>query len=204
MKTSSGSVLLRVSFILMLMVMFLLPFFTFSGYSIIANTLDDMGAQSVPNAWVMNLVFVALAAGSISAGWGYFKGFILHRIVLALFALSLVLMAFFNHVPASNDSFHNISEDGWHSYFASTAGLSFIILSIATSFIMNEQHARFIAMASGISVFFLSVLMSEVAVAAGIWQRLIYIISFAWMIHYFKPENNEKDSCNVLKDNINT
>jgi hypothetical membrane protein len=186
MKTESRIVLLTAACILLLLTMFALPFFTFPGYSIIGNTLNDLGAQSVPNAWVMNLVFVALAIGSISAGWGYYKGFVLHRTFLILFALSLILMAFFNHAPVSNSTLYSMAEDGWHSYFASTARLSFIALSFATNFIMRNQRERLLAMAAGISVLCLSVLISEVKVAAGIWQRLIFIISFGWMIHNFR------------------
>jgi hypothetical membrane protein len=55
---------LAAAFILMLLTMFILPLFSVTEYSLIRNTLSDLGAQSAPYAWIMNSVFVSLAAGS--------------------------------------------------------------------------------------------------------------------------------------------
>ena len=177
---------LTTAYIMMLLAMFLLPWFGVPEYSIIRNTLSELGAQSSPLAWIMNLIFVSLALGSVIAGWGFFEGFVLHRIVLALFGISLTLMAFFNHAPVNPDIQYSIKEAGWNAYFACTAALSFIILSIATGFILEKQHDRQLAIAAGMSVIFLSVLISEADLTAGIWQRIIYIISFGWMIYSFQ------------------
>ena len=185
-KKNRGIIALTVAYILMLLVMFILPLFNLPGYSIIRNTLSELGAQFTPEAWIMNSVFVSLALGSVIAGWGYFEGFGLHRIVLLLFCISLTLTAFFNHAPVNPDIQYNVREAGWHAYFACTAGLSFIILSIATSFILEKQQDRLMAKAAGISSIFFTVMMSEADLLAGIWQRFMFIISFGWMIYTFK------------------
>ena len=109
----------------MLLTMFILPLFSVTGYSLIRNTLSDLGAQSAPNAWIMNSVFVSLAAGSVIAGWEYFEGFMLQRIILVLLGISLTLMAFFNHAPVIPDVKFNIGEDGWHAYFAVYSNILF-------------------------------------------------------------------------------
>jgi hypothetical membrane protein len=188
MKKDSGLIVLGAAYILAILVMFLLPLFSSKEYSISGNTLSELGAQFAPDAWIMNSVFVLLAIGSLTAGWKYYEGFMLHRIILIIFGVSLILLAFFNHAPVIPDLRYNISEDGWHSYFICTAGLSFIILSIATSFILEKQQERFLALAAGISSIFLSVLMSEADRLVGIWQRLMFIISFGWMIYNFKTK----------------
>ena len=59
----------------MFLVMFILPLFSVPGYSIIRNTLSELGAQFAPYAWIMNFIFVSLALGSVIAGWRYFEGF---------------------------------------------------------------------------------------------------------------------------------
>jgi hypothetical membrane protein len=188
-RRNKGISLLAAAYILMILVMFILPLFSVPDYSIIHNSLSELGAQFSTNAWIMNFVFVFLALGSIIAGWRYFEGFVLHRIVLVLFGISLALTAFFNHAPVNPDIQYNISEDGWNSYFISSAGLSFIILSIATSFILEKQLDRLLAVAAGISAILLSVLMSEFDWSAGIWQKLQFIISFGWMIYTFKTRD---------------
>jgi hypothetical membrane protein len=186
MKKIKGIMVLEAACILMLLAMFILPLFSVPEYSLIRNTLSELAAQSAPYAWVMNIIFVSLALGSVIAGWEFFEGFVLHRFILVLFGISLTLMAFFNHAPVNPDIQYNIREAGWHAYFACTTGLSFIILSIATSFILEKQHERQLAISTGISVIFLSVLISEADQAAGVWQRIMYLIYFGWMICSFK------------------
>jgi hypothetical protein len=105
--------------------------------------------------------------------------------VLILFGISLTLTAFFNHSPVNPDIIYNIKEDGWNAYFTCSAGLSFIILSIATTFTLETHQDRLLTLAAGFSAIFLSVLMSEADWSAGISQRLVFIISFGWMIYIF-------------------
>lgn len=180
------SMVLASAFLLILLLMFLLPLFSVPGYSIIRNTVCELGAQSSPHAQIINFTFVFLAIGSVVEGWAFFEGCTLHRILLILFGISLTLIAFFNHAPVDADIRYNLKEAGFHTYFSCTALFSFIILTIATSFIMERQHERFLAIATGLSAIILSVLTSEYDQLAGVWNRLLLIISFGWMIYNFK------------------
>lgn len=185
MKMNSGIILIA-NYILLLLVMFILPLFTSPGYSISRDTLSELGAQNTPHAWIMNFVLVSLALCSVIAGWRFFEGSFTHRFILVMFGISLALSAFFNHAPVNQEIKYNFIEDEWHLYFISTASLSFIILSIATSFILEKQRDRLLAIAAGISAIIISILTTEADQYAGIWQRLMFIISFGWMIYIFK------------------
>jgi hypothetical membrane protein len=189
MNRNKEILILVAAYCLLLMVMFILPNFSTPEYSIASNTLSQLGAQNTPNAWIMNLTFVSLGIGSIIAGWRYFEGFAFQRLFLILFGTSLTLAAFFNHAPINILIQYNIQEDGWHSYFIFTNGLTFVILSVTSTFIIDKQQDRLLAACAGLSAIFLSLLMSEAAQAAGIWQRLFFIISFGWMVYCF---NNGK------------
>lgn len=46
------------AFLLLLTIMFALPFYSVDTYSIIKNTTSHLGAQSSPNAWIMNISFI--------------------------------------------------------------------------------------------------------------------------------------------------
>ena len=173
----------------MLLLMFLLPLFSFPDYSLTEITLSELGAQLVPNAWIINLAFIILASGSLLAGWRHYEGFILHRVLLVLFGLSLSLSAFYNHTPSTPDLLYKVMEGWWHIYFLSTAALSFILLSLATSFIVESRNERLAAIVVGLSILFLSFMMSEHESLAGVWQRLIFIISFGWLIYNFRTKN---------------
>jgi hypothetical membrane protein len=189
MKTNREILILVAAYALLILVMFILPFFSTSEYSIIRNTLSELGAQNTQNAWIMNFTFVSLGIGSIIAGWRYFEGFAFQRLFLFLFGISLTLAAFFNHAPVNTLTQYKIPEDGWHSYFIFTSGLTFIILTVASTFMFKKQADKLLATITGISAIFLSVLMSEAAQMAGVWQRLFFIISLGWMIYTFKARD---------------
>jgi hypothetical membrane protein len=186
MKRKKEILILVAAYALLILVMFILPCYSAPEYSIISNTLSQLGAQNTQNAWIMNFTFVFLGIGSIIAGWRYFEGFAFQRLFLILFGISLTLAAFFNHAPVNTFIQYEISEDGWHSYFIFTNGLTFIILTISSTFIPEKQSDKLLAIVTGVSVLFLSVLMSKAPQTAGVWQRLSFIISFGWMIYSFK------------------
>ena len=189
MKRNKEILILVAGYALLIIVMFILPFYSAPEYSIIRNTLSQLGAQNTRNAWVMNVTFVSLGVGSIIAGWRYLEGFAFQRLFLILLGISLTLAAFFNHAPVNTLIQYNIPEDGWHSYFIFTTGLTFVILTVSTTFILENQTDRLLATAAGVSVIFLSIMMSDVPHTQGVWQRLFFIISFGWMIYCFKTRD---------------
>ena len=178
--------LLTGTFGLMLTAMFILPFFMVPDHSLIRNTISELGAQCSTNSWIMNLVLVALAISSVLAGWRTYEGYDFHRIILLLFGISLALAAVFNHAPVSHAETFNIIEDGWHSYLINTAWLSFIILTFSTSRIQENPGSRLWSVITGLSAISLLLLVKEANQIAGIWQRLQFIISFAWMMYTYK------------------
>ena len=186
MKRKNEILILVAAYALLLLIIFILPIYSTPEYSIVSNTLSQLGAQNTPNAWIMNFTFVSLGIGSIFAGWRYFDGFAFQRLFLILYGTSLTLAAFFNHAPVNTLIQYNISEDGWHSYFIFTAVLTFIILSVSSAFIPEKKTDRLLAIFTGVTVLFLSILISKATQTAGVWQRLSFIISFGWMIHIFK------------------
>jgi Protein of unknown function (DUF998) len=177
-------------YILMILAMFILPLFLVPDQSIVRNTLSELGAQFFHYSWIMNTIFVALAFSSVISGWGCFDGFAFQRFLLVLFGTSLTLAAIFNHAPADPDIQYNISEDGWHTYFTCTTWLTFIILAFSTAMILERPVYRLLSIATGISVLLLLLLTFEAPKVTGIWQRLLFIISFGWMIHTFRIMDN--------------
>lgn len=185
-QKKAGIIFLEGVYMLTLLAMFILPLFLVPDQSIIRNTLSDLGAQLSPYSWIMNSIFAALALSSVISGWRCFEGFVFQRIILVLFGISLILAAIFNHAPSDPDIQYNISEDGWHTYFACTTWLTFIILAFSNALILENPANRLLSIATGISVLLLILLTFEADMVAGIWQRLLFIIAFGWMIYTFK------------------
>jgi hypothetical protein len=186
MKKKTGIFLLTGAYVLMIMAMFILPFFMVPDHSIIKNTISELGAQFSPYSWIINSILTALALSSVISGWRFYESHGFQRFILLLFGFSLSLAAIFNHAPVSSDIQYRITEDGWHSYLMNTTWLSFIILTFSTALIPEKAVNRSYSVITGLSAILLLLLFSEANGTAGIWQRLQFIISFAWMIYTFK------------------
>jgi hypothetical membrane protein len=169
-------------YILMFLVVFILPFFSVREYSILKNTTSHLGAQGAPYAWVMNMVFALLGIATIVDGWMRLSKYWVHKVVLTIFGISLVLTAFFQHAPIVPGVEFNILEDDLHSKFASITGFSFTIFTIAAAFIESTNRRKVIAVVMGIIAILLSILIFNVAELAGVWQRMMFIIMFAWLM----------------------
>jgi len=172
------------AYILMLLVMFILPFFSVDEYSILKNTTSHLGAQGAPYAWVMNVVFALLGTGAIVGGWVRLSNFWLHKAALVVFGTSLFLTAFFQHAPIVPDVGFNVLEDNLHSIFATITGFSFTFFAIASAFIESTRRRKIIAAGVGITATLLSMLIFNVAELAGVWQRMMFIIVFTWLMYF--------------------
>jgi hypothetical membrane protein len=173
------------SYILLILTMFLLPLFSAEGYSIVKHTTSQLGAQKTPNSWVMNIIFVMMGITSIWAGWLHYEGFWFQRILILIFGISLVLVAIYSHAPITEGLTFNKKYDKLHSLFASTTGFSFTVLAISTAFFKEGKSEMILPIMIGVLATILSLLIFKVENLTGIWQRLMFITTFGWMIYEF-------------------
>ncbi len=178
----SGFRYLPCAFLLLLLVMFVLPFFSVSTYSIIKNTTSHLGAQNAPNAWIMNVTFFLVGAACILEAWLHLSRFWFHKILLSIFGLGLIFTALFQHAPIINGVIFNSCEDKLHSIFATIVGFSFTFYAVSAAFIEETVKYWIVDIAVGLIATILSVLMGFLPEYSGIWQRTIFVISFSWLI----------------------
>ncbi len=170
------------SFLLLLPIMFVLPFYSVDTYSIVKNTTSHLGAQSTTNAWIINVAFVLVGISCVLEAWLHLGKYWFHKILLTIFGLSLVFTGIFHHAPIIEGVIFNSIEDRLHSIFATIVGFSFTILAISSAFIEKAVKHRIINIVVGFTATILSMLMLYLPDYSGIWQRAIFIISFAWLI----------------------
>jgi hypothetical protein len=170
----------------MIPVIFILPFYSLESYSILKNTTSHLAAQNTPNAWIMNLVFILLGVATLIEGWAHLKSLWFHKILITIFGLSLIFTAVFQHAPIEQNIPFNIRDDELHSLFASICGWSFVTFAISCSFIEITFMRKALAIVAGVTALVLSILMFNITDYMGIWQRMIFMFSFAWSIFFFE------------------
>ena len=170
------------AFLLLLPVMFILPFYSVGTYSFIKNTMSHLGAQSTTNAWIINVVFVLVGITCVLEAWLHLGNYWFHKILLSIFGLSLVFIGIFHHAPIIEGVIFNSLEDRLHSIFATIVGFLFTVYAISSAFIEIQVKHKVIDIVVGSIATILALLMGSMPDYSGIWQRTILIISFTWLI----------------------
>lgn len=178
-------------YMMLVFVMFILPYYSAEGYLILKNTTSQLGAQNTPNAWIMNITFCLLGIACILEGWTHLKHYYFHKILLSVFAVGLILTAIFQHAPISEGIPYSVLEDKMHSLFATIVGFSFTLFAFSAAFIEKNNINRVIALLAGLIATGLSFLMFNVIDYTGLWQRLMFIISFAWLVFFFEERESK-------------
>ncbi len=182
-------------YIILILVMFILPTFGAEEYSIFLNTTSQLGAQNTPNSWIMNLTFALLGCVCIFEGFLHLKNLWVQKVLLISFGIGLIFTAIFQHAPINEAIPYNILEDNIHSASASVVGFSFTLFAFSVAFIENTDKRRILALLIGMLSIGLSLLMFSVTNYTGVWQRLMFIISFGWMIYFFEGRKIKKTKC---------
>lgn len=173
-------------YLLLLLVMFILPFYSAEGYLISKNTTSHLGAQNTPNAWIMNITFSLLGLACMVEAWFHLKKLWFQKILLSIFGLALIFIAIFQHAPIVEGIPYSELEDNLHSVFALAVGFSFTVFAFSIGFFEKRKIEKIFAISVGLIAPGLSLLIFYVADYSGLWQRMIFIITFAWLIFLFE------------------
>jgi len=183
METTAIKRFAKLSYALFLLVSTGLAFFSLEGYSLLSNTTSHLGAQGSPNAWLMNLVFVCL--GLMAVLTTYTTRIPFHQVMGALFGLSLMMTAFFQHAPLAPGTPINQMHDMWHSVFASSTGFSFTILAAGHVF-LSQHRQRYVALLMAVIAIVVPLGMMAFPAYMGLFQRLMFITAFGWLFFFMK------------------
>lgn len=182
--------LLPTVYLVMVAVIFVLPFYSVAEYSPVRHSISELGAQGAPHAWVMNSVFILLGLASVIDGWPLLPGLWFHRTALAVFGASLVLVGIFQHAPVPAEGPYSVREDDLHSTFSGLVGGSFIALTVATAFGGARVWNRSLGPAVGAFAGLMSLLIFAVPDYAGVWQRLLFCLCFGWLTLFLAEHRN--------------
>lgn len=174
------------SYMLFVLVAFILPFFSFKGYSIINHTTSHLGAQGSPYAFIMNGMFVLL--GLLSFYTFFQTKVVFYQVIGGLFGISLALTGVFLHGPLVEGIVVNTLYDTLHSVFASTTGFSFTFLVFGHAF-MHKGSRRVEGILLGSISTLIPLFMVFHASFQGLYQRMMFLIAFYWIFFVLKVDN---------------
>ncbi len=181
-----------ISFILMIAVIFILPFFGAEGYEIVKNTTSQLGAQNTPNAWVMNITFVCLGITYIYEVISLKNRSWITVLFISSFGLSLIGTALYSHAPITEGVSYSTFEDGVHSFFASTTGFGFVGFAMWTGLSERKRKMKVLGFGVGLLATLLSYMIFNFESLMGLWQRAMFVTSFAWLLYYLNYKRNMK------------
>jgi hypothetical protein len=170
------------SYLTMVVVMFVLPFFSVESYSIVSNTTSHLGAQHAPYAWIMNGVFIMLGVATILLSFVFKDKQPISQYLLVLFGAALIMTAVFRHRPILSDVEFNVMHDQLHSLSASIVGFSFVLFSFSFLISRAKKSIKIIAVLLGTAATLLSLMMLFFPEYMGVFQRIMFIGSFFWII----------------------
>lgn len=166
-------------YILFVLTIFILPYFSFENYSILKHTTSHLGAQGSPNALWMNMTFVILALTTL-----------IHfqvnqdpsqRVLGSLFSLAFLFTGIFPHAPLVDYVEVNVQFDFLHSVFATLTGILFTLLAFSAVFAKYTQKRNLSVIATTISIL-CSILMYFFPSYTGITQRILFVYAFYWIL----------------------
>ncbi|MFU8786789.1 MAG: DUF998 domain-containing protein [Candidatus Izemoplasmataceae bacterium] len=176
-----------ITFTGLFIVMFILPFYSFTNYSVLIHTTSHLGAQGSPNAWIMNSFFILIGLAFIlEHSLVEKRTYYYHKLFGVLFGLGLIGSALFRHAPLVEQVQVNLLHDQLHSVFASLTGFSFTMFALGHVFTEKTMKIKMVSLLIvSISIGF-SMIILNVQEISGIIQRFMFIIAFSYSIYLFE------------------
>ena len=172
------------AYVLLLVTVFVLPLFSFEGYSIVQNTINELGAQKVPGSWVANasimflsLAIVPLATKQLKVYWKQLA--ILYFFCISFFFTGVYQLAGFNF----HDHIFNYTDDALHSLFSMITGFAFSAFCFFFIFIVEKTRERWQTFGAFSLALITPLLMWKHPEYKGIYQRILFLGSFGWLFY---------------------
>jgi uncharacterized membrane protein YidH (DUF202 family) len=106
----------------------------------------------------------------------------LRTAALVIFGIGMIASAIWHHDPIDPALGRNAIDDGRHSIAATVVGIAFtlaVLAQLAQDGWPRRDRLSWLALAAST---LLPVAMALWPDAAGLWQRLMFLISFAWLL----------------------
>ncbi len=159
--------------------------FSTDNYNWTKNTISDLGAQGYDRKLILQIGFLAFGL-TLSVGI-FLNGLSWRTSPILIYGLCVALTGVFCTKPFIDLETYSTTQSTLHSTFAQIAGVSFSIGVLTQLFFTTENNSKLIHLTFFILVIGLSAIFGLLNNYQGIAQRILYLISFIWLIEYYKP-----------------
>lgn len=156
-----------------------------NNYDFSKNTISDLGAQAYARKGIMQIGFLTFGL-TLSVGI-MLNGFSVRTLPILIYALCVVMTGVFCTKPFFTYPTFSETQSTLHSVFAQVAGIAFSIGILTQVFYETEKPVKTVHFIFFLLVIGLSASFGLVTNYQGIAQRLLYLVSFIWLIKFFKP-----------------
>lgn len=153
-------------------------------YNWLQHTISDLGAQGYEYNIIMRSGFVAF--GILMLIGIIWNGLSWNNAAILVYALCVGLSGIYCTKPFYSDQLYNLSEANLHSSFAQVAGVAFSVGILVQMFFERNPTLKYIHLLFFMLVIGFSLLFGIVGKYQGVMQRLLYLVSFIWLLKYYK------------------
>lgn len=149
------------------------------------NTISELGAQGYSNSWIMRsgfIVFGALLAIGAAVGAMHSVRENWPQFFIGLYGAGVLLSGVFSTAPLVQGVAYSSREASFHSAMATAAGIA-ISGGMVAMLIADKQPRRKMAhLIALVATMLLSAAFGVLDPIAGVIQRLLYSVGFAWLV----------------------
>lgn len=159
--------------------------FSTNNYDWTKNTISDLGSQGYDKKLIMQFGFLAFGL-TLSAGI-LANDLIWRTTPFLIYGLCVGLTGIFCTKPFFPQDNYSVTQASIHSASAQIAGAAFTFGIVLQLFYSTAKSEKWIHFVFFILVVGLSASFGLLKNYQGIAQRLLYLISFIWLIKFYKP-----------------
>lgn len=184
------------AFVLLMATLFVLPIFSFEGYSIYVNTLSELGAQKSPGNWFANMSIIILSFSIVLLATKQLRPYWQQLAALYFFCISFLLTGVYQLAGLDTHTYiFNYTDDALHSLFSVITGLAFCVFCVFFIFIVKEKAHKWQTFGAFLLALITPLLVWYYPEYRGVFQRILFLGVFGWLFYalttyQFKVKNN--------------
>ncbi|MDX1462275.1 MAG: DUF998 domain-containing protein [Marinirhabdus sp.] len=173
-----------IAYALLVTTLFVLPLFSFDGYSMATQTLSELGAQKAPGNWYANATIIILSFSIVLLATKQLRPYWKQLAALYFFCMTFILTGIYQLAGIDAHTYvFNYTDDAIHSLFSMITGFAFCLFCAFFIFIIEKRTQKWQTLAAFTLAVIAHLLMWRYPEYRGIFQRILFLGAFGWLFY---------------------